>query len=266
MVHPDHPGAHGRKDWIRRLGPMKVAIHQPHFLPWLGYLDRMIQSDLFILLDHVQFERRNYQNRTQIRIGDEARWLTVPVVQLSQKEKIIDKLVDNPPQPMARWWGPNHYQTLRFAYRKAPYFDRYGPAIKEILEARWHRLVYLDHEMLKFLLAAFEIDTPIARSSDIPVEGARSGLLLNLCKAVGADTFLGGMGGSRHYLDAEAFAEAKVGVEWQQFVHPHYVQCESSTFIPGLTALDALFNCGPYAVELLPRKGKRQHVDERLAA
>ena len=244
---------------------MKVAIHQPHFLPWLGYLDRMMQADLFIILDHVQFERRNYQNRTQIRVEDEARWFTVPVVQLSQKERIIDKRVDNPPEPTARWWGPNSFQTLRFGYRKAPYFERYAPAIKTILETRWDRLADLNKATLDFMREAFDIDTPIARSSELNVEGQRSGLLLNLCKAVGADTFLGGMGGSRTYLELEAFEKAGVKVEWQQFEHPRYVQCGSTTFIPGLTALDALFNCGPDAPALLPRKGKR-YVDERLAA
>jgi hypothetical protein len=74
---------------------MLVAIHQPHYIPWLGYLDRMVKADVFIVLDHVQFERRNYQNRTMIRLEDEAKWLTVPVVQVSQKERIVDKCVDN---------------------------------------------------------------------------------------------------------------------------------------------------------------------------
>jgi hypothetical protein len=244
---------------------MQVAIHQPCFLPWLGYLDRMNRSDLFVLLDHVQFERRNYQNRAQIRVDDEARWLTAPVVQLSQKEKIIDKRIDNPQDTgTSRWWGPNAYQTLRYAYRKAPYFDRYAPRIKQILETRHDKLVDLNQAMLDYLRECYEIDTPLVRSSELGVEGQRSGLLLNLCKAVGAETFLGGMGGSRHYLEQQAFADAGVKIAWQQFEHPRYVQCGSATFLPGLTALDALFNCGPDAIALLPRRDKR-HV-ERIAA
>src|SRR5436190_9888435 len=76
-------------------GPMLVAIHQPNYFPWLGYLDRMARADLFIVLDHVQFERRNYQNRAPILLEGVERWLTVPVAQLSQKERIVDKRVDN---------------------------------------------------------------------------------------------------------------------------------------------------------------------------
>ena len=244
---------------------MKVAIHQPCFLPWLGYLDRMRRSDLFVLLDHVQFERRGYQNRTQIRVENEARWLTVPVVQVSQKETILEKRIDNPPEPLERWWGGKHFQTLRFAYRKAPYFKDYAPRLQEIFETRYDRLVDLNQAMLEFLRDGYGIRTPLVKSSELPVEGARSQLLLNICKAVGAKTFFGGMGGSRHYLEQEAFASAGVGVEWQKFEHPQYAQCGAPGFIPGLTALDMLFNCGPAAPEMLAGKDW-QDAGQRLAA
>jgi len=133
---------------------MLVAIHQPHYIPWLGYLDRMARSDLFIILDHVQFERRNYQNRTMIRCEGEEKWLTVPVVQLSQKEKIVDKLVDNT-EAGTRAWGPTHFKTLKYAYRKAPFFPVYEQRLRDILEAKWDKLVDLDLAMLDFLRDAF---------------------------------------------------------------------------------------------------------------
>src|SRR6266550_1540824 len=154
---------------------MLVAIHQPTFVPWLGYFDRMIRSDLFVLLDHVQFERRNYQNRALIRLEDTTKWLTVPVVQLSQKELIIDKRVDNPVDcDNNRWWGPNHFATLRYAYRKAPFFEDYAPRLREILEARWDKLVDLNLATLDFLREVFQIDTPMVRSSTLEgLTGAR---------------------------------------------------------------------------------------------
>jgi hypothetical protein len=92
---------------------------------------------------------------------------------------------------------------------------------------------------------AFEIRTPLARSSELGVEGAKSDLILNLCRAVGADGLLAGFGGSRQYLDPEAFAQAGVRVQWHEFTHPEYPQCGAQPFIPGLAALDLLFNCGP---------------------
>jgi hypothetical protein len=229
---------------------MIVAIHQPHFLPWLGFLHRMARADLFILLDHVQFERRNYQNRTQIRFEGEARWLTVPVVQRSQKELIVEKSIDNGANG-ARPWGPAHFATLRQAYRGAPHFPRYAPELREILGCRWERLVDLDQALLDFLRDAFGIATPLARSSEMGVPGRRGELILNLCKAAGATTLLAGMGGSRAYLDVEAFEREGVRVEFQRFAHPVYPQCGGGPFTAGLSSVDLLFNCGPASRQLL---------------
>ena len=243
---------------------MLVAIHQPNYLPWLGYLDRMAKADLFVVLDHVQFERRGYQNRTQILLEGEPRWLTVPVVQVSQKETILEKRVDNS-ETGSRQWGPNHFKTLRYAYRKAPYFELYAPRLQQILEAQWDRLADLNMATLEFLREAYDIRTPLRLSSEMKPEGARSELLLSICRQVGPDsTFLGGLGGSRRYLDKEAFANAGIGVQWQELQHPIYPQCHGGPFVPGLTSLDLLFNMGPEAREILHRLG--QTTDERVAA
>jgi hypothetical protein len=228
---------------------MIVAIHQPHFMPWLGYLHRMAQVDAFIVLDHVQFERRNYQNRSRIRIDGEARWLTVPVVQRSQKERIIDKEVDN--RDAARAWGPNHFATLRHAYREAGFFGAYASVLRKVLEARWQRLIELDLAMIGALREAFGIRTPLLRSSQLGAEGARGQLILNLCKAAGAHVLLAGFGGSRGYLDAAQFARHGIEIRWHQFTHPVYRQCGPAPFIPGLACVDLLFNAGPASRALL---------------
>lgn len=243
---------------------MLVAVHQPHYIPWLGYLDRMARADVFVILDHVQFERRNFQNRTTILNEGEGKLLTVPVVQMSQKESILDKAIDNS-EAGNRAWGPTHFKTLKYAYRKAPHFARYAPRLQEILEARWDKLVDLDLAMLDFVREAFQIATPLARSSQMKAEGARSELLLNICREIGpGTTFLGGLGGSRGYLDLDAFAAAGIGVQWQQFRHPTYAQCSGTQFVPGLMSLDALFNLGPAARDLL--QANLASHDERIAA
>ncbi|HET9652144.1 MAG TPA: WbqC family protein, partial [Usitatibacter sp.] len=152
----------------------------------------------------------------------------------------------------------------RYAYRKAPYFAHYEERLAQILHAPWERLVDLDLAMLDFLRDAFSIRTPLRRSSQMKAEGSRSELLMNLCLEIGAGTtFLGGIGGSRRYLDLEAFHRAGIGVQWQQFEHPAYAQCGDAPFMPGLTSLDFLFNCGPAAAETL---WKRTGSHELLAA
>ena len=230
---------------------MIIAIHQPHYLPWLGYLHRMAQVDAFVLLDHVQFERRNYQNRTMIRMNDEARWLTVPVIQHSQKERIADKEVDNRLEAAGKWWSPAHFATLRHAYREAPFFADYAAPLKRLFETRFDKLVDLDQAGLDLLREAFGIATPLVKSSALAVEGARGDLILNICRALGTDTLMVGFGGSRGYLDVEAFKRAGVGIAYHQFTHPEYAQRGTAPFLRGLSALDLLLNCGPQSRELL---------------
>lgn len=242
---------------------MIVTIHQPHFLPWLGYLHRMAQADLFVLLDHVQFERANYQNRMRIRMAgavpDHARWITVPVLQRSQKETILEKVIDD-----SRRWGAASFATLRQAYRDAPYLGAYAAELRRIFEHPWTRLVDLNGATLQFLREAFGIRTPIVRSSELFVSGAKSQLVLSICKAVGATTFLGGLGGSRSYIDTAAFEREGIRVAWQQFRHPSYRQCGAAPFMAGLSSVDLLFNCGERSAGLL--LGESRAEAERLAA
>lgn len=245
---------------------MIVAAHQPHFLPWLGLLDRMRQADLFIVLDHVQFERRNYQNRTRILIDGASRWLTVPVIQRSQLERCLDKRIDTQHPEEKKSWGSKHYQTLRHAYRDAPFFAEHGPELQKILESRMEKLVDLDRLTLDFLREAFAIRTPLINSSELAIRGARSEMILNLCLAVGADTYLAGMGGARDYLAQERFAAAGVDIAWQDFRHPVYRQCGSGPFVPGLSAVDLLFNHGPQSREILADRHGDGELSQRSGA
>ena len=221
---------------------MRVAIHQPHYLPWLGLLHRMARADLFVVLDHVQFERGNYQNRTQVRVNGVPHWLTVPVRQRSQKERILEKEID-----WSRDWAAAHYETLRRAYTAAGYFSAYAGRLKRIYAQRWTRLVELNDAMLALLREAYGITTPLVKSSQLGVAGAKSELVLNVCKALGARTLIVGLGGSRAYLDRAQFARAGIALELQQFAHPVYPQRGAAPFTAGLSAVDLLFNCGPDA-------------------
>lgn len=241
---------------------MLVAIHQPHYLPWLGYLSRMACADLFVLLDHVQFERRNYQNRTRVRIAGEARWLSVPLEQRSREETIAEKRIDNSLEG-PRHWSRVHWLTLRHAYREAPYLKNHVHRLQSIYEARYERLVDLNCALLEFLREAFAIRTPLVKSSSLAPQGAKSDMVLDICRRAGARSLLVGLGGSRAYLDREAFARAGVGLVFQQFEHPVYPQHGREPFIGGLSALDLLLNCGPESRRILD---SAVPTEERLAA
>lgn len=230
---------------------MIVAAHQPNFIPWLGYFDKMRKADLFITVDHVQFERQSYQNRCLIKAGGAARWITAPVLQRSRAESIADKLVDNSRQGRFRW-GRKMFLTLKYAYGAAPYFGAFEPLVKEILDARWERLEALNARLIDVCRGALGIRTPMIPSSSLKAGGTRSEMVLNLCRAVGADAYLSGSGGSREYLDVKAFERAGIRVLWQKFEHPLYGQCPpGGGFVANLSAFDLLFNCGPQSREII---------------
>jgi hypothetical protein len=233
---------------------MILAAHQPNFLPWLGFFDRVQKADLFMLVDHIQFERQNYQNRTMINTHQGVQWITVPVFQRSQSERIIDKTIDER-NGRARW-GRRIYRTLEYCYGRAPYFREYAPTLYEIFDARWEKLVDLNITLLQFCLEVLEIRTPLIRSSGLNITGQKSDMVLNLCRSVGADTYIAGLGGSRGYIDADAFSKAGVQVAWQEFTHPTYTQYPlTARFNKGLSVLDLLFACGPESRKVLRQAG-----------
>lgn len=230
---------------------MIVAAHQPNFMPWLGYFDKMRRADLFVSVDHVQMERQGFQNRTTIKTGEGPRWITVPVVQGSREDTIAGKLIDNSRTGRFRW-GRKMFLTIKYAYQAAPHFAERADALERILEARWERLSDLNHKLIDFTREALGVRTPVVRSSDLKIRGAKSDMVLAICREVGADTYLSGAGASRTYLDVGAFERAGVRVVFQDFVPPRYVQQpDPSSFLERVSALDLVFNCGPRAGDVL---------------
>ncbi len=239
---------------------MIVSIHQPHFLPWLGYFDRMRRADLFVVLDHVQFERQNYQNRVQIKTGQGPRWLVVPVHQRSRSETILEKQIDDHGRGRHHW-AHRVYATIEHSYRGAPGFAAAAGELRGLLQRRWSRLIDLDLALIDWLRAALDIRTPVLRSSELDVTGHKAELVLAICKATGASVFLAGLGASRHYVDPDSFRRAGVEVEWQRFEHPRYPQRPMpGRFVEGVSALDLVLNCGPDAARILREAGATRRV------
>lgn len=230
---------------------MIVAAHQPHYMPWLGYLDKVAKADVFIVMDDLQFEAQNFQNRQRMKLAEGAAWLSVPVTRSAQSDRILDKAIA-PAQSSHQDWRRRHWRTLCTHYARTPYFERYADALRDIYTRHWLRLVDLDVHMLRLALRWFGIRTPIVRSSQLSLRGTKTDRLIDLCKQLGARCYLSGTGGSTGYLDAEKMGRAGVGVIWQQFTHPVYPQHYARRgFISHLGYLDLLFNCGPAAPEVL---------------
>jgi hypothetical protein len=224
---------------------MRVTIHQPQFLPWLGYLDKIDQADLFIVLDTVQFKKNEWQNRNRIRTSTGWQWLTVPVLQ--HFGQCIDDVVINP----TAIWKVQHLRALEIHYARAPYIDRYLPPLRELYAAPWTKLSDLNKATVQWLLKAYGILTPVCSASQYVAREEPTNRLIDLCRAVGATRYLAGPG-AEHYMDKPRFEASGIQVETQVFQHPIYRQIYEP-FEPNLSALDLLFMQGPDALATLRR-------------
>jgi hypothetical protein len=234
---------------------MIVAAHQPNFIPWLGYFDKMRKADLFVSVDHVQMERQSFQNRTRVKTGEGPRWVTVPVIQESRGERMIDKRIDNSRGGRGRW-GRKMFLTIKYAYQAAPHWAESEAELAALLDqTRWDKLADLNTRMIDWCRAKLGITTPMLRSTELSIPGAKSEMVLNLCKAVGADAYLAGAGASKGYLDVAAFERAGIEVIWQEFAHPRYPQHPNpAQFAEKLSALDMIVNRGPEAARLFAKE------------
>jgi hypothetical protein len=241
-----------------------AGAHQPHFLPWLGYLNKVDHSDVFILVDHVQFEKQNFQNRNRILTRSGPQWLVVPVRQRSRDELISEKEIDTKRDGRTSW-NEKLVRSLQHSYARAPFFEPYFSQLAAVLMQPWTKLVDLDEAILRWFLDVFEIATPLVRSSTLDgVAGTKTEMIASMLGAVGATTYLSGAGGSKGYLDTGLLAAKGIGVTWQSFEHPRYPQVHSPTeFVPKLAALDLVFNCGPASGAVL--RGESV-VEARVAA
>ena len=217
---------------------MKVAISQPRYYPWIGYLEKIAMADMFIILDLVQFSRRAYENRVQVRHGDGRQWLTVPV-RAHQSTIIHEVQIDS-----AQDWITSHKGILRQQYAKAPYFREYWDDVTLSMR-NFTRLLDLNMMCLIALCSAFDLKMNFRLQSAIQPQPRSKGsdLMLSLCKAVGATAYVSGIHG-KDYLNTADFRAAGIEIIWQSPNYPAYTQLLGTEFIPGLSALDLLFNEG----------------------
>lgn len=228
---------------------MIVAVHQPHYLPWTGYFDKIDSADIFVLLDTVQFEKNGWQNRNRIKSSSGGMWLTVPVEHrfgASIGEKCIDR---------KQHWERKHRNALAACYSRAPHYARYSPFLDDMYCREWKSLSALNGEMLIFFLRELGIRTKVVWASslgNLPEEPNER--LACIVAQLGGDTYLAGSG-CTGYFRPEPFERAGVRVVFQEYSPAEYPQLHGA-FLPGLSVVDLLFNCGDESLDII-RKGRR---------
>lgn len=220
------------------LACMRAVILQPGYLPWIGFFDLAAKSDVFVILDCVQFDKRSWRNRNRIRTAAGWQWLTVPVITKGRFTQRIDETrIDN-----TRNWAHKHLVAIRTHYARAPHFKEFLPLFEEALGRDWESLLALDMHFIRMLDDIFELGTNYVMASTLEPKAKKADLILEICKIVGADHYLNGDMG-RSYLSPEPFEANGVKLEFHNYTHPIYQQCYDG-FESHLSAIDLLFNCG----------------------
>lgn len=218
------------------------AIHQPHYLPYLGYFDKMYHSDVFVFLDTVQFEKNGWQNRNKIRTSNGSQWLTVPVRRKKLGQRIYDAKIDATQVS----WKRKHFRSIEQNYSKAKYFEKYWPELKKLyLETNTDSLSMFDMcgiEWLRFILIP-EWQGDVMLASDYEgISDEPTDRLIDLCQKFDCDMYYAGVGG-QVYMNMNRLLNAGITVIWQRFEEKEYEQCYTP-FLSGMGSLDYLLNCG----------------------
>jgi len=224
-----------------------LVVLQPGYLPWLGFFDQLRRSDAFVVYDDVQYDKGGWRNRNRIKSPTGVAWLTVPVRTKGRPfQRLLDVEIDN-----GQRWARDHIMSIRHCYARAPYLDRYFPALAELLSRPWPLLVDLDLELMSLLSEWFGLRAPTLRSSALRAEGKATHRLVDMALETGATRYLTG-DAAKAYLDVDMFADHGIEVEWHGFDHPTYPQLHGP-FVPHLSALDLLLNCGEDSRSVLTR-------------
>jgi hypothetical protein len=224
---------------------MRVAVHQPQYLPWPGLFDKIDRADCFVILDVVQYEKNEWQNRNRVRTAQGWQWLTVPV-HYRFPERIREVRIED-----RSGWRRKHWLALEQSYRKAPFFALVAPQLEPLYTTAWEWLVDLNLAGMERMGRALGLAWGPRRASELELAEEPNQRLIDICRQVGADCYLAGSG-SRQYLQQSLFEAAGISVEFQEFTPPVYPQ-RYDPFIPSLSMVDMLFNCGPDALAQLRR-------------
>lgn len=219
----------------------KVAILQSNYIPWKGYFDLIAAVDEFILYDDMQYTRRDWRNRNQIKTPHGLQWLSVPVkVKGKFHQSIRETEIDGDS------WAQDHWRALMLNYRRAPCFDEIAAIVEPLYRADYTHLSQLNRVFIETLCNYLGISTRISNCWDYTLCEGKTERLLDLCVQAGADTYISGPA-AKNYLDESLFDAQGIAVEWFDYSgYPEYPQLWGA-YTHTVSVLDLLFNTGKQA-------------------
>jgi len=225
---------------------MKVVIMQPAYLPWLGYFDLMDQSDTFVVLDNVQFEKRSWQQRNRIKTKKGELWLTIPVISKGRyNQKINEVEIDD-----SQSWAKKHLKTIERNYAHAKYYKNYINFFKNFYSEKITKLVDFTIPIILYIKDVLGINSQIVKASELNVNGSKVELLIDICHKIKADEYLSPIGSKEYIEENNLFKKEGIRLEYHHYIHPKYSQLWGD-FIPYLSAIDLLLNEGGDSLSII---------------
>ena len=224
---------------------MKVAIHQPNYLPYVGFFHKLSLADTFVIMDDTQYDKK-FTNRNKIKVPGNWIWLTVPI---NKKHKFVaNKIVEINNEEN---WQSDHFEKINRSYSNSEFFKKnYKTFFEKIYSKKWDHLFTLNYELIIQLIDWLDIKIEVIKESELNVKGNSTERLVNISKKIGAETYVSGIGG-KEYMNEKMFETNNIKIEYQNFKCPIYKQVFNSEFIPNLSIIDLLFNIGPKSLSKL---------------
>lgn len=226
-----------------------VAIHQPNFLPWLGFFDKIARADVFVVMDNVQFPKKGgtWTNRVKLLVSDRENWITAPIDRSFHGMRMINEMKLKNEIP----WRDKILKTIQTNYRKAPFYSDIYPQLFNLINNPADNLCEYNIKAIYTISRIIGLDvSKMVFSSSLEADGSATDLLISIVRAVGGTSYMAG-GGSDGYQEDQKFADSGIKLIYQNFQHPVYAQFNSTEFVPGLSIVDSLMNLGPKGVSNL---------------
>lgn len=225
---------------------MIATIHQPNYLPWIGYFSKIKHADCFVSLDNVKYTKNSLINRNKIRTKESWCYITIPVEKRYYDSKICEVNL-----PKDNCWMEKHWKTIETNYQKSEYFNSYKDFFEIVYKNNFGHLWEINEKIILYLLNCFDINVEIIKASNLNIERElhKSDLLVAVLESIGAGEYLSGPSG-KNYLEIDKFKEKNIKVEFFEFKHPIYKQ-RYQGFEPNMAAIDLLFNVGDKARDFI---------------
>jgi hypothetical protein len=236
-----------------------VAICQPNFMPWLGYFEMGHRADVYVMLDDVQFMKREWANRNKIMSSSVNGWqlIVVPLKKNKQECFINEMEIYNDGN-----WNEKMIKTLHHVYCKSPFYNEYIGPIVSVLSKNWFMLVDLNVAIIRAIYEMLNIEDNIVMSSELDVGFKRDDKLVRLCEKLNASTYLAN-NGSKPYINNSKFFKNDIGFVFQDYQHPHYFTGKNN-FQPFLSVIDLIFWNGAESLSIV-LKGRKKNWEEDIA-